>query len=330
MLRMVLLLLVSAGVIRASVTNPPRLDMIVVAGAPGAKTFESDFAKAAEGWMEAARKGEKAARLIGGEAGTNQLEVLRRALAEQVQPGDSELWLVFIGHGTFDGKTAKFNLHGPDISAEELAEIAGGIKRTFVLVNTTSSSAPFLNKLSGPNRVVVTATKSGWEENYARFGNYMAETIADPAADLDKDGQTSLLEAFLMASRKVADFYEGEGRLATEHALIDDNGDGLGTPATFFRGVRAEKKAAGGAEVDGLRAHQIHLVPSPEEARLPAALRAERNRLELELEEVRGRRAEMTEEEYLEELERVLVAISRIYQQAEESGAEAAGDEAPK
>jgi hypothetical protein len=34
----------------------------------------------------------------------------------------------------------------------------------------------------------------------------------------------------------VAEFYEADGRLATEHALLDDNGDSLGTPADFFRG----------------------------------------------------------------------------------------------
>src|SRR5213075_927990 len=96
-------------------------------------------------------------------------------------------------------------------------------------------------------RVIVAAARSGYEQNYARFGQYMAEAIADPTADLDKDGQTSLLEAFLTASRRVAEYYATEGRMVTEHALLDDNGDGFGTPADWFRGIRAVKAAKDGA-----------------------------------------------------------------------------------
>src|SRR5262249_60020204 len=58
------------------------------------------------------------------------------------------------------------------------------------------------------------------------------------------------------SSRRVAEFYEAEGRLATEHALLDDNGDGLGTPADWFRSVRAVKKVADGASADGLRSEE--------------------------------------------------------------------------
>jgi len=60
-----------------------------------------------------------------------------------------------------------------------------------------------------------------------------------------------LLEAFLTAARRTAEFYQVDGRLATEHALLDDNGDGFGTPADWFRGVRAVKRARDGAAVDG-------------------------------------------------------------------------------
>ena len=81
----------------------------------------------------------------------------------------------------------------------------------------------------------VTATRSGYQHNYARFGKFLAEALSNPKNDLDKDGQISLLESFLSASHRTTEFYKTEGRLATEHALLDDNGDGLGTPATWFR-----------------------------------------------------------------------------------------------
>src|SRR4029450_8981839 len=119
------------------------------------------------------------------------------------------------------------------------------------------------------------------ENNFARFGGFLAASLNEPAADLDQDGQTSLLEAFLRASHLTREFYATEGRLATEHALIDDNGDGLGTPADWFRGVRAVKTAANSAGVDGLRAHQIHLVRSEQERNLSPAVRAKRDELEV-------------------------------------------------
>src|SRR5690606_10990909 len=153
----------------------------------------------------------------------------RERLEQLLAKGDTlatrQLWLVLIGHGTFDGKVAKFNLRGPDIAASELGEWLKQVTLPTAIINTSSSSAPFMHALSGENRLVVTATKSGHESNFARLGGPLSEAIANPAADLDKDGQVSLLEAWLTASREVAEFYESDARLATEHSLLDDNGD---------------------------------------------------------------------------------------------------------
>ncbi|HEX4349276.1 MAG TPA: hypothetical protein VH251_02755, partial [Verrucomicrobiae bacterium] len=170
------------------------------------------------------------------------------------------------------------------------------------------------NALSGPDRVIITATRSGYEVNATRFGGYMAKAIADPAADLDKDGQTSLLEAFLLASREVAQFYKEAGRLATEHPLLDDNGDGLGTSADWFRSVRAVKTAANGKSVDGVRAHQFHLVRSEVEQELSPAARGRRDELEKKLSELRSRKETMPEDQYYSQLEGILVEIARLYQ----------------
>jgi len=227
------------------------------------------------------------------------------------------LWLVLIGHGTFDGKEAKFNLRGPDCSASELAGWLQPFHRPVAVVNTASASGPFINKLSAPGRVVITATRSGNENNYARFGQYLAEAITDPEADLDKDGQTSLLEAFLIASRRVGEFYQLEGRLATEHALLDDNGDGLGTPADWFRGIRAVKKAKDGAALDGVRAHQFHLIRNEAERNLPPAVRLKRDELELEIARLREAKNQMDEDGYYSSLEKLLLQMARLYERAE-------------
>ena len=115
------------------------------------------------------------------EAGTTDHDRLKAALAEKAGGGSEPLWIVLIGHGSYDGKEAKFNLRGPDVTDAEFATWLAPIKRPVAVIDCASASAPFLNRLSGPDRVVITATRSGSEQNFARFGEYLAEAIADPA-----------------------------------------------------------------------------------------------------------------------------------------------------
>lgn len=304
----------------ASGPNTNVLDLLIVVGAPGEKEFERDFQDEVQDWVNACRTGNKSFQVIEA-VQTNQLEQFTAVVTNQ-PASEQEFWIVLIGHGTFDGKDAKFNLAGPDLSATNCAQIFTNVPRPIIFVDTSSASAPFINQLSAPNRIVVTATKSGFEENYTRFGKFFAKTFSDLSADLDKDGQVSLLEAFLGASRQVEEFYKSERRLSTEHALLDDNGDAKGTPATFYRGVRPNKKPDEAANVDGFRAHQIHFVPNEAEARLSPALRKKRNDLELDLEHFRARKAQLTEEAYLKEIEPILLELARLYRGAEKIDAE--------
>lgn len=296
-------------------TNEERR-VIIVVGAPGEPEFGKDFKKWAEQWQAAAEHAGAKVETIG--LSTNNAAedrvALQTSLATQTNGSLGELWLVLIGHGTFNGREAKFNLRGADLTAADLSAWLQGVRRPTAIINCASASAPFLNELSAPHRIVVTSTRSGSEQNYARIGGYLAQAITAPAADLDKDGQTSLLEAFLSAARQVAEFYELEGRLATEHALLDDNGDRLGTPPDWFRGVRAIKKAKDGATADGLRAHQFHLLRSKAEAELSPETRRRRNEIELALVALRERKTEMPEAEYYQELERLLLDMARLYQ----------------
>jgi hypothetical protein len=301
--------------IAGAVTN--RAVVLTVVGAGGEEGYQKQFEASAGLWEKAAQQaGAQFVKIGAEEEGTNDIGILKEALGALATEDTEPLWLVFLGHGTFDGKEAKFNLRGPDISAGELSKLLDPFRRPLVIINAASASAPFLNALSRTNRVIVTATRSGYEQNYARLGKYISEAIADPAADLDKDGQTSLLEAFVMGSRKTADFYSSEGRLATEHALLDDNGDGAGTQADWFRGVRAVKKPEKGASIDGLRAHQIHLVRSESEQRLPPEVRARRDELELSIATLRESKAAINEAEYYRQLEPLLIEISQLYNQA--------------
>jgi hypothetical protein len=293
--------------------------LIVVVGAAGEEAYGKNFATWAAAWEKTAARAHAREFTIGltDTGAVTDHDALEKLLASQShQSSSAELWIVMIGHGTFDGKEAKFNLRGPDLSATELAAWLKPFNRPIALIDCASASAPFLAKLSAPGRVIVTATRSGYELNYARFGQYLAEAIGNPEADLDKDGQTSLLEAFIFASNRVAEFYKSQGRLATEHALIDDNGDGLGTPADWFRGIRAVKKAKEGATVDGLRAHQFHLLKSEFEQKLSPAIRARRNDLELAIAKLRDQKSKMPEDDYYRELETLLLQIARLYEQS--------------
>lgn len=296
-------------------TNVERT-LVLVVGAAGEPEYGEQFSAWAQLWKQAAAKGGLQTITIGEDTNNpqNDRTQLLNALTNEVAKPAGELWLVFIGHGTFDGRTANFNLRGPDISARDLAAVVKPCKRPLAVINCASSSGPFINALSAPGRVIITATRSGNEVNATRFGGYFAKAIANPAADLDKDGQTSLLEAFLFASRQVAQFYKEAGRLATEHALLDDNGDGLGTPADWFRGVRAVKIAANGKSVDGVRANQLHLVRSDAERKLSPAARARRNELEKQLSDLRSRKGAMKENEYYRQAEKILLEIAKIYQ----------------
>ena len=302
--------------LRAS-ESAPRPSLIIVSGAAGEEEFGENFARWAGLWQANGERAGARVQVIGlaTNAAIDDRTLLQRALAAEPTNGTIELWIVLLGHGTYDGKAAKFNLRGPDVSSIELAQWLKPLRRPVAVINTASASAPFINHLSASNRVIVAATRSGAEINYARFGGFLSEAMADPAADLDKDGQTSLLEAFLSAARRTADYYESEGRMLTEHALLDDNGDGLGTPSAFFRGVRATKSAQAGAPLDGLRAQQWHLLRSEAEARLTPEVRARRDALELNVARLRPRKGSMTEDEYYQQLEALLVELARLYQQ---------------
>lgn len=306
----------------AAAAEQPKPSFYLLVGAPGEEEFRTKFNTWAERWTNAATLGGARVKVIGTDPLTapNSLDDFREALAKEEKDGFADLWIVLIGHGTFDGKEAKFNLTGGDLSASELATLLQPIQRRMAVINCSSASAPFIQALSGPHRVILTATKSGAEHNFARYGEYLSAAIGDPESDLDKDGQVSLLEAHLMGSKRTAEVYVTEGKLASEHSLIDDNGDKLGTPADWFRGIRAIKKAKDGSEADGLRAHQLCLIPNASERTLPLEVRQKRDALELELARLRDKKASMEEKEYYDELEGLLRQLALLYKSASPAG----------
>lgn len=320
---------------RAVPLNSDRL-VLVVRGASGTLEYGRLFDAWSRRWETAASDGQAEFLRIGpqesdadSQATTkpDSTDVDRRTIIQSLARAGNlaqkeqleELWIVLIGHGTFDGRVARFNLRGDDITSEELTSWLEPISCRIAIANCSSASGPFLNALAGRNRAVITATRSGAEINFSHFGEYLSEAIGNAAFDLDKDGQTSLFEAYLSASRRTEAFYEAEGRLATEHSLLDDNGDGLGIRADFFRGIRLVEKAEGSAAVDGQLAHRLHLVRSDTERQLSSETRRHRDRLELAITQLRDRKHQFeNEDEYYAELEIVLVELAGIYEKSAE------------
>ena len=186
-----------------------------------------------------------------------------------------------------------------------------------MFINTSSCSAPFIRSLSGPNRVVATATKSGYEQNFCRFGGYMAAALGHAEADLDKDGAVSVLEAFLIASRQAGEFYRENDRLVSENALLDDNGDGMGTPADWFRGVRTQKKAKGKSSADGKLSRLVFPVIPPAEKDIPAPLRKKRLAAEAKIETLRSLKKTLDAETYYSDLEKLFLDLAALNDEIE-------------
>ncbi len=302
----------------------PRHEVLVVVGATGSPAFASGFEAAAERWRAACDAAGAAFTLVGiagpDEARAPDSTADRDAISawfSRLDPASPRpAWFVYLGHGTWDGREAKFNLRGVDLAGSELSLLLARLRdRPAVIIHGGSASGPFVPLLAGPQRVIVTATSSGDEVNYARLGERLAEVIGAPAGagDLDMDGQVSVLEAFIAAARSVELFYAGEGRMATEHALIEDNGDGRGTPADFFQGARLVRRSSDGTAPDGALARRIALVETQEERALTAEQRARRDQLEADLEVLRAGKASMPEADYLAALERILRQLSAVY-----------------
>lgn len=213
------------------------------------------------------------------------------------------LLILLIGHGTFDGTDAKFNLVGPDLEATEWAALLRPLPGTVIVANTTAGSFPFVERLTGPRRIVISATDSVAQRFDTVFPGYFIQAFADGSADLDKNGRISIWEAFAAASASVKRHYQSRGQLSTERALLDDDGDGTGKGA-------AEEGA------DGAVAARTYLdenlpgaAPTDEEL---LKLLQRKALIEAEVDDLKIRRAFLSRDEYAREFERLMIELARV------------------
>ena len=229
----------------------------------------------------------------------------RITAVRRVMTRDDVLLVVLIGHGTFDGVDAKFNLVGADLESAQWAELIAALPGQVVVVNTSSASFPFIERLTGPRRVVITATDSVAQRFDTIFPEYFVKAFQGDEADIDKNNRISIWEAFAAATADVRRHYQRRGQLSTERALLDDNGDGVG------------REAAGKGD-DGSLASQLYLdeplpgAPPTDEVLL--RLLQKRAAIEAELDELKVRRSFLRPTEYQQEFERLMVELSRVTQ----------------
>jgi hypothetical protein len=228
----------------------------------------------------------------------SQIATLRRALQR-----DDVLLIVLIGHGTFDGVDAKFNLVGPDMESAEWATLLRGMPGRLVVVNSAAASFPFLERLAGPRRIIISATDSVAQRFDTVFPEHFINALADDGADIDKNGRVSIWEAFAFAGAGVRRYYQQRGQLTTERPLLDDTGDGIGREST-------------GTADDGSFASRTYLDQTPADAaptdEVLLKLLEKRAALEAEVDDLKIKKAFMQPLEYAAEFERLMIELARV------------------
>lgn len=231
---------------------------------------------------------------------------------------DDLLFIVLLGHASFDGGEYKLNLVGPDVTGSELKAWLERFRgQTLAIVAATPCSGVLSRQLSLGNRMLITATKSEFENNNLIFPEFLNEALKERNADRDKNSHVSFLEAFLFSSQKTAAWYQDQRLLATEHPTLEDtgsqspasetslsNGEGLHAATCFLdypiAGVPSLSTAAGA---------------SPE---LDSLYQRKRDTEEL-IQQLKNKKAALNESEYSKQLEALLIQLARTAQKIKDA-----------
>lgn len=217
-------------------------------------------------------------------------------IAASAKPND-EIYVLLLGHGGFDGKTATYNMPGPDFSAADFARLLGRFQgERVVFVDTTSSSGGFLAPLAAPGRTVVTATKTGGERLDTRFAEFFVEAYEKDAADRDRNGRISVAEAFEYAKAQVAQAYQKAGTIQTEHAVLDDGSDGK-LASTMF--LSATGPVSANLDLNNPQVRDLV---------------KQRDALEQQIAALKLRKAGLAEDDYNQQLEKLLLSLAQTTQ----------------
>lgn len=236
-----------------------------------------------------------------GKATAEEVKAALARMAPQVKALDV-MFVLLLGHGSFDGTDAKFNLVGPDLTATEWANLLKPVTGKVVFVNTTPSSSPFLKAMAGPNHITITATDQTAQKYDTVFADAFVQALASSSADLDKDNRISMWEAFAYASRLVKQSYEQKGLMQPEHAALDDDGDGTGRQST-------------GEGKDGTLASLTFMDASiasrPADPELQQMMQRQEQLL-IKLDDLKKQKSKMKPEEYQPAWEALIIEIATV------------------
>jgi hypothetical protein len=284
---------------------------VTVAGLGGEPDYEQEFTSLAtdlDRLLKSSASDAHVYTLMGNDATRAHLADVLGKVASEANP-DDDFVLTLIGHGSYDGVEYKFNLVGPDISAVELANLCDRIRsKRQLVVNTTSSSGGSVAALEKRGRGVIVATKNGTEKNATVFARYWVAALHDPDTDADKSESITALEAFQYATRKTAEFYESQKRLATEHAQFEDTG--------LHEAVREAAPDTG--EGQFLATFTLIRIGAAQKAyNDPAkrALLAQKEDLERKIDTLKYQKAAMSQDDYKAQLTAALLELARVEQE---------------
>ena len=272
--------------------------MLIVTGLAGEPQYAKSFKETAAALADAARTkwgvADSSLIVLGEDPALDPTHVKAKStkeevakafltLSQRVKPGDI-LFVFLYGHGSGEGPTSRVNIPGADATAADYAMwLSGFSKQKVVFVIAGSGGGDFVPVLAGPNRVIVSATRTALERNESVFAAPFVKGLTSAEADADKDGRVSVIEAFTYAKKEVVRAYETDNRMLTEHAIISDS-------------VLARTVAFGGAQAS----------TNPK----IVALVAERQALESQVAALRAKKAGMDTTAYENELEKLLLAIA--------------------
>ena len=280
------------SILLLGLASPPAVaadtHMLIVAGLGGEPAYATAFAEQAQAAAQAAESADVAVTLLSGPAARR--EAIRDALADiaAVNAPDS-IVLQLIGHGTYDNEHYRFNVPGPDPTADDLAGWMESVPaaRQLVVVATSASGAA-VERLQAEGRTIIAATRDGQERNAVEFGGYWTAALGDSRADVDKDGRIDADEAFRFAEQAVVAHYEERQRIATEHPRLD------GAAGRFVLAAIGRGASSGGR----------------------------RDALLEQIDDLKAAKAEQREEDYFVRLQELLLELAALERQTEGGRAE--------
>ncbi len=281
----------------ASLSAQAELYVTIVQGLGGEPVFEENFHTQSQTLAEASASLTDADKvtLFNGEDATRENLLAHFESQSAMMNEDDRAAIYLIGHGSFDGEEYKFNIPGIDISTEDILGIMESFPgQNHFLLNTSSTSGALLEPLGNESRILVTATRSGNEKNATFFGEFFVEALSSEDADLNKNNNISIEEAFGYAQRQVEEYFESQGQLATEHSEI------IGDGAAQFTLARINP-----------------VVISNESPRI-AELQEQNLNIDRQIENLQLRRSELSNQEYIEQLQALILQSARINEEIDQ------------